>query len=198
MDIAEMIEEFQSRGVALWANGDRLGYRSPKGVLTREDLAALKARKEEVLAHLRERDAIGHDEQARFEPFPMTDIQRAYATGQYSGYELGGTGCHSYAELLAPPLDRERLEAAWHELIRRHDMLSAVVIPPDSLRVVPFEEGPVLEEIDLATIRAPPMRTTCGTAASWRIAGTRWAPGRCTNSGCCSSMRAAFCSSPWT
>ena len=100
MDIAEMIEEFQSRGVALWANGDRLGYRSPKGVLTREDLAALKARKEEVLAHLRERDAIGHDEQARFEPFPMTDIQRAYATGQYSGYELGGTGCHSYAELL--------------------------------------------------------------------------------------------------
>ena len=149
MDIAEMIEEFQSRGVALWANGDRLGYRSPKGVLTREDLAALKARKEEVLAHLRERDAIGHDEQARFEPFPMTDIQRAYATGQYSGYELGGTGCHSYAELLAPPLDRERLEAAWHELIRRHDMLSAVVIPPDSLRVVPFEEGPVLEEIDL-------------------------------------------------
>ena len=149
VDIAEMIEEFQSRGVALWANGDRLGYRSPKGVLTREDLAALKARKEEVLAHLRERDAIGHDEQARFEPFPMTDIQRAYATGQYSGYELGGTGCHSYAELLAPPLDRERLEAAWHELIRRHDMLSAVVIPPDSLRVVPFEEGPVLEEIDL-------------------------------------------------
>lgn len=149
MDIAEMIEEFQSRGVALWANGDRLGYRSPKGVLTREDLAALKARKEEVLAHLRERDAIGHDEQERFEPFPMTDIQRAYATGQYSGYELGGTDCHSYAELLAPPLERERLEAAWHELIRRHDMLSAVVIPPDSLRVVPFEEGPVLEEIDL-------------------------------------------------
>ena len=72
MDIAEMIEEFQSRGVALWANGDRLGYRSPKGVLTREDLAALKARKEEVLAHLRERDAIGHDEQARFEPFPTS------------------------------------------------------------------------------------------------------------------------------
>jgi pyochelin synthetase len=144
-----MIEEFQSRGIVLWANGDRLGYRSPKGVLTKEDLAELRVRKEEVLARLRERDAIHHDEQARFEPFPMTDIQRAYATGQSSGYELGGTGCHSYVELLTPRLDRERLETAWHELIRRHDMLSAVVIPPDSLRVVPFEKGPVLEEIDL-------------------------------------------------
>lgn len=149
MGAGEMIEEFRSRGIVLWGNGDRLGYRSPKGILTTEDLAALKERKSEILDHLRERDAIGHDEQARFDAFPMTEIQRAYATGQHSGYELGGTGCHSYAELLTAPLERERLQTAWHELISRHDMLSAVVVPPDSLRVVPVEEWPVLKEVDL-------------------------------------------------
>lgn len=149
MNVAVLIEEFKLRGVALWVNGDRLGYRSPKGVLTQEDLAALRSHKDEILAHLREANAIRHDADSRYESFPMTDIQRAYATGQHSGYELGGTGCHSYAELRMPRLDRERLEAAWHGLIQRHDMLSAVVIPPDSLRIVPAENGPVLQEIDL-------------------------------------------------
>ena len=149
VNVAALIEEFKLRGVALWVNGDRLGYRSPKGVLTKDDLAALRSHKDEILAHLREANAIRHDAGSRYEPFPMTDIQRAYATGQHSGYELGGTGCHSYVELRMARLDRERLEAAWHGLIQRHDMLSAVVVPPDSLRIVPVENGPVLQEIDL-------------------------------------------------
>ena len=71
----------------------------------------------------------------------MTDIQRAYNTGRHAGYELGGTGCHSYVELRTPCLDRARLETAWHALIQRHDLLSAVVVAPDMLQVVPFESS---------------------------------------------------------
>ena len=154
VNIAILVEEFQQRGIVLWANGDRLGYRSPKGALGPADLASLRSHKAEILEYLRAEKAIEHDGAARFMPFGMTDIQRAYATGQHAGYELGGTGCHSYAELRTQPVGRERLERAWHELIRRHDMLSAFVLPPDSLRVVPPEELPVermprLEEIDL-------------------------------------------------
>lgn len=149
MGIEELIEGLRRRGVVLWDNGERLGYRAPRGVLDEQDLAALRSRKDEILAHLQSVGAIRHDARSRYEPFPMTDIQRAYNTGRRAGYELGGTGCHSYVELRTPRLDRERLEAAWHALIRRHDLLSAVVVPPDMLRVVPFEQGPVLEECDL-------------------------------------------------
>lgn len=144
-----MIEGLKLRGVVLWDNGDKLGYRSPRGVLTETDMVALKERKGEILAYLKNLNRIERDVESRFDPFPMTDIQRAYNTGRYAEYELGGTGCHSYVELRAPRLDRARLEAAWHDLIRRHDLLSAVVIPPERLQVVPFEAGPVLKEIDL-------------------------------------------------
>lgn len=99
MNIAILVEEFQQRGIVLWANGDRLGYRSPKGALGPADLASLRSHKAEILEYLRAEKAIEHDSAARFMPFGMTDIQRAYATGQHAGYELGGTGCHSYAEL---------------------------------------------------------------------------------------------------
>ncbi|CAB0987881.1 non-ribosomal peptide synthetase [Corynebacterium diphtheriae] len=150
MDVTALINDLESRGIALWVNGDRLNYRSPKGSLREEDLAALRSNKEKVLAWLREREAVPHDEQARFAPFPMTDIQRAYATGQNEGYDLGGTGCHSYAEIRTERLDRSRLEQAWHELIQRHDMLSAVVVPPDSLQVVKSRSLPVLQAVDLA------------------------------------------------
>ena len=152
MSVENLIEGLRRRGVVLWDNGNRLGYRCPQGVLTQEDMAAIKEHKTEILSYLKTVNRIEHDAESRYEPFPMTDIQRAYNTGRYVGFELGGTGCHSYVELRAPRLDRARLEAAWHDLIRRHDLLSAVVMPPDMIRVVPFGEGPVppvLKEHDL-------------------------------------------------
>ena len=81
MDIEELIEGLRLRGVVLWDNGDKLGYRAPTGVLGEQDFAALKKRKHEILAHLRSVGAIQHDAESRYEPFPMTDIQRAYNTG---------------------------------------------------------------------------------------------------------------------
>ena len=42
MDVTALINDLESRGIALWVNGDRLNYRSPKGSLREEDLAALR------------------------------------------------------------------------------------------------------------------------------------------------------------
>lgn len=149
MTIAAFVHDLESRDVVLWANGEKLGYRSPKGALSRDDLARLKAWKKEILEYLAQKHSVPHNEGARYEPFHMTDIQRAYATGQNSGFELGGTGCHSYVELRTAPLDPERLERAWHALIKRHDMLSAVVVAPDSLQVLESPVLPRLESVDL-------------------------------------------------
>ena len=101
MSVENLIEGLRRRGVVLWDNGNRLGYRCPQGVLTQEDMAAIKEHKTEILSYLKTVNRIEHDAESRYEPFPMTDIQRAYNTGRYVGYELGGTGCHSYVELRA-------------------------------------------------------------------------------------------------
>ena len=67
------------------------------------------------------------DPGARYEPFPLTDVQRAYWLGRSNYFELGNIGCHVYIEFDLSELDRRRMQAAWQKLIDRHDMLRAVV-----------------------------------------------------------------------
>jgi hypothetical protein len=54
MTTTALLAYFRSLGVELWAEGDRLRYRAPKGVLTPTLLAELVAHKEEMLALLRQ------------------------------------------------------------------------------------------------------------------------------------------------
>jgi amino acid adenylation domain-containing protein len=65
--------------------------------------------------------------EARFEPFPLTDIQQAYWVGRQSAFDLGNIAAHGYMEVDGRELDLPRLEAAFNRLILRHDMLRAVV-----------------------------------------------------------------------
>ncbi|GAA1943673.1 hypothetical protein GCM10009837_82140 [Streptomyces durmitorensis] len=54
-------------------------------------------------------------------PFPLTDVQRAYLMGRQAGQPLGGTGCHMTFEFdhgRAP--DPERLDEAFRRLQMRH------------------------------------------------------------------------------
>jgi amino acid adenylation domain-containing protein len=64
---------------------------------------------------------------ARHEPFPLTDVQKAYWIGRGGTFDLGHVGCHVYLELKLAEHDRERLRAAWQMLIEHHDMLRAIV-----------------------------------------------------------------------
>ncbi|MFJ7331625.1 condensation domain-containing protein, partial [Streptomyces cyaneofuscatus] len=66
------------------------------------------------------------DEAARYEPFPATDVQRAYWFGRRPEFTLGGVGCHFYTEFDGTDVDLDRLESAWNVLIDRHDILRAV------------------------------------------------------------------------
>lgn len=53
MTAAALLAELRRRGVELWAEGDRLGYRAPRGALTPELREAVAARKGELLELLR-------------------------------------------------------------------------------------------------------------------------------------------------
>ncbi|TCK25717.1 non-ribosomal peptide synthetase [Pseudonocardia endophytica] len=81
--------------------------------------------------------ALVADPERRHEPFPPTDVQRAYWLGRDEQFVLGGVGAHFYAELDGADVDVARLEQAWNGLIARHDMLRTVFDDDGRQRVLP-------------------------------------------------------------
>ncbi|MEU6665611.1 amino acid adenylation domain-containing protein [Streptomyces sp. NPDC046727] len=77
------------------------------------------------------------DPDRRYEPFPLTDVQRAYWLGRDEDFTLGGIGCHFYREYDVEDLDVARLETALNRLIRRHEMLRVVVDEHGEQRILP-------------------------------------------------------------
>jgi len=71
--------------------------------------------------------SLAPDLAARHEPFPLTDVQKAYWIGRSGTFDLGHIGCHVYLQVKLAAHDSERLQAAWQMLIEHHDMLRAIV-----------------------------------------------------------------------
>ncbi|HTF72099.1 MAG TPA: amino acid adenylation domain-containing protein [Edaphobacter sp.] len=72
-------------------------------------------------------EALAHDQDSRYKPFPLTEVQQAYLVGRSSAFALGGVGSHFFMEFAVQNLDLRHFEASWNQLIARHDMLRAVV-----------------------------------------------------------------------
>ena len=73
---------------------------------------------------------------ARWEPFPLTDVQGAYWVGRQLDADLGQVGSHGYSEYESRDLDVGRLEAAFQILIDRHDALRLIVTADGRQRVL--------------------------------------------------------------
>lgn len=139
MSVTALIRELEEVGVQLWEESGQLRFRSPRGVMTEARREALRRHKSEVLEVLRARltsFTVVPDPDARYDPFPLTDVQSAYLLGRRDAFDYGGVACHAYGELLFADLDPARLETAWQALIRRHDMLRAVIEGHASQRVL--------------------------------------------------------------
>ena len=81
--------------------------------------------------------------QAKYEPFPLTDIQQAYWVGRSAAYELGNISIHAYSEVDCANLNLERLMVAWNRVVQRHDMLRVVVLPDGRQQIL--EQVPAYE-----------------------------------------------------
>ncbi|MEV7130431.1 amino acid adenylation domain-containing protein [Streptomyces sp. NPDC093260] len=77
------------------------------------------------------------DPEHRYEPFPLTDVQRAYWLGRDPDFVLGGVASYWYWEFESDRVDLDRLEAAWNTLVRRHEMLRAVLDGEGGQRILP-------------------------------------------------------------
>ncbi|UCM87043.1 non-ribosomal peptide synthetase [Streptomyces marincola] len=147
-DAQAIVTDLEKDGIRLWEEHGALRFRAPRGALTEERRALLRANREEVIAHLAERaraTRLTPDPEGAHRPFPLTDIQAAYLVGRGDAYRYGGVACHVYTELAHPSgTDPDRLGAAWWAIVRRHDMLRAVVHPDGYQEVLPdMPERPI-------------------------------------------------------
>ncbi len=112
--------------------------------------------------------------------FPLREIQQALLTGRNPGFELGGRAGKLYLEYEADPLDVARLERALDQLIRRHEMLRAVVTADGRLRIlerpprytIPVRDLRELEGAELAAGRGSIREDLCravGSPESWPL-----------------------------
>jgi pyochelin synthetase len=157
MNLHLLIDSLADRGIKLSIEGDALIVDAPQGALTSEVREALKAQKSEIVALLnqhRDRQPVNDlpilepGPEARYEPFPLTDMQHAFWIGRSGILELGGVSNHGYYEIEGGDLDVDRLNTALQRLIDRHDMLRAVVLPDGQQRIleeVPLYQMPVVD-----------------------------------------------------
>jgi len=160
---AQILDRLAGLEVEVWAEGERLRYRAPKGQLSADLKELLARRKNELLSFLRERDCetaissvprIVPDPAARHEPFPLTDLQQAYWVGRTGAFELGNVAPHFYLEADLPGLDLERFNQALIALIQRHDMLRAVVGADGVQQILAEVPAYRIETVDLTRMPA--------------------------------------------
>lgn len=177
MTMAELVRQYEALGVQLWLDNGQLRFRAPAGVLNQQRLQELRFYKEALIGHMEktEQAVVSADPAGRYAPFPLTDIQAAYLIGRKDDYELGGVGCHGYVELTLPVLDGKRLEAAWHAVILRHDMLRAVVSTQGYQQVLKEISLPPLNEQDLRGQKPAQVRAAVEKVRLW-LSTRQYAP----------------------
>jgi amino acid adenylation domain-containing protein/non-ribosomal peptide synthase protein (TIGR01720 family) len=113
-EVIEFIESLAERGVELWAEGDRLRYRSPKIELTPEILGRLKREKSTILEYFKKSSEhpLSYGQKALWYVYQLERQSPAYNI--------------VHAAYLTADLDVDRLQKAWEILGQRHSVLRTI------------------------------------------------------------------------
>ncbi|WDV47396.1 amino acid adenylation domain-containing protein [Clostridiaceae bacterium M8S5] len=158
----KIMDYFEKLGFTLWSEDGKLRYKAPQTVLTPENINKLKENKELIINYLKNNKTIKNIEiteniEARYEEFPMTDVQSAYVLGRKDTFKYGNVACHVYLEIdYKEELQINKVKKAWDKLIARHDMLRAVMYEngyQKVLETVPSLEIPFYDMADGASTK---------------------------------------------
>ncbi|MBD2441588.1 condensation domain-containing protein, partial [Nostoc sp. FACHB-110] len=128
MTVEQFLTSLQTKGVKIWLEGEQLGCRAPKGVMTAAIQQELKQRKTEILAFLKEAQAatqstsIPLEPVARDEELPLSFAQQ----GMWFLHQLDKASPFYNESLqlrIVGKLSVSALEASINEIIRRHEAL---------------------------------------------------------------------------
>lgn len=109
--------------------------------------------------------ALSHDSTNAYQPFGLTDVQRAYLIGRESAFELGGVTTHVYREDRFAELDVTRLTAALNQLVQRHPALRTLYSLEGTQRIL--NEVPAIE-ILVQDLRNQPVECQRAALLRWR------------------------------
>lgn len=146
MSITELLDILNNKNIVVWKEGCNVKFKAPKGSLTDELKEQLKINKSMLLEYLDKEKNVyfKRDDVNRYEEFDLTEIQSSYLLGRNKAFELGGVGCHGYMEIeYNELLDKKKIEIAWNKVIKKHDMLRAIIYKNGKQKVqkdVPFVE----------------------------------------------------------
>jgi len=85
---------------------------------------------------------IKHNAADYYQPFPMTEIQKAYLIGRLSGFEIGNVANHAYYEFGFTELDCGKLERALNTIIKTVAEMRTVFDPNQlTQRYLPYDEN---------------------------------------------------------
>lgn len=142
---SNLVDVLHAQGVIMTTENGELRLFGPEDVLGEAEVVdAIRAHKPEIIAHLSEiasassdGPGLAVDPVARHDPFPLTDIQRAYWVGRQDAFDHGSVSIHYYTETDIEGLDLSRLQDAWNATVARHDMLRAIVSDDAMQRILP-------------------------------------------------------------
>lgn len=136
METDRLIKKYQRWGIQIWIEDNKLKYSAPKGAMTEERIKELSQNKEEIIKFINSQKAIKHNSNTAYEEFPLTPLQSSYLVGKSDAYDFGGIGCNFYVELDISKYDLNRVTKAWEDLIERHPMLRAVILPSGTQKIL--------------------------------------------------------------
>jgi pyochelin synthetase len=145
MSVIELLAELSRQDIKVWVDGDQLRYRALKGTMTPSLRLKLTEHKAELLTLLSQRQVsypvvslpqVVPAPDQLYLPFPATDVQQVYWIGRSPTFELGGVGNHGYVEVEAVDLDLDRSLLILRQLIERHPMLRAVMLPDGQQQIL--------------------------------------------------------------
>ena len=150
MEIIKLIKDVEQKGIKLWADGDKLKFKAPSGIVDNEIRSKLKDNKELILSYLKKVNLPIHDEISRYDSFELTDIQTSYLFGSSNAYKYGQRGCKVFAVLETPVLNETKLKEAWTTVIMKHDMLHTEIFPNGKQRTLREVHVPDIQVINMS------------------------------------------------
>lgn len=196
MNLEQLLAELSQRGVKLWLDGDRLGIRAPKGVLTPELKEALSQNKADILAFLQKANTAANTQLPPLVALPREGTlplslaqERLWSLEQLTP----GTAVYNLCVglRLTGAIDRSVLARSLAEIVRRQEVLRTrfvevegqprVAISPQidfTLRVADLRDTPASQRQERAQNLADEMAQQPFDLTQdilWRVKLIQWA-----------------------